>query len=358
MKFGIMTFHRAVNYGAVLQTYALQQTLFELGMDNEVIDYRSDKIEELYRIFTPLLSNIKNLSIYTRAKKKIEFNSFLKKHIKLSKEYRKREEVEKIEALYDAFVTGSDQVWCEKCAKEDITYFLDFVKNSKKKYSYAASIGKSAVSDEMQEKYEDLLKDYAAVSIREKSSRTLMQQCRKEDIYVHIDPTLLLNQEKWNQIAKKRANAGEYILLYTVLGQYKLYDFAKQLSQKTGLPIIYLNETMRNRVKEFDYKVGVSPEEFVGYFANAKYVVTNSFHGTAFSIIYHKQFFVEIEAVGRKNIRSEELMEKLGLSERNINCISLEQYDKEIDWKAVDNILESEREKSKNYLSNISSLCV
>ena len=358
MKLGIVTFHRAINYGAVLQTYALQQTLFELGIDNEVIDYRSEKIERLYKIFTPLLSNIKNLSVYPRAKKKIEFDSFLKKYIKLSNGYREKKELEKIETDYDAFITGSDQVWCEKCAREDSTYFLDFINNSKKKYSYAASIGKSAVSEDLQEKYEKFLKDYSLVSIREASSKELMQQCKKENVNVHIDPTLLLNKEKWNRVAKKQANKGEYILLYTVLGQYKLYEFANQLSKKTGLPIIYLNEAMLNRVKGYKYKVGVSPEEFVGYFANAKYVVTNSFHGTAFSIIYHKKFFVEIEAVGRKNIRSEELMEKLGLSERNINCIDIERYDKEIDWMSVDGILENERKESKDYLRRISDLCL
>lgn len=358
MKFGIMTFHRAVNYGAVLQTYALQTTLAELGMDSEVIDYRSDKIEGLYKIFSPLLSNIKNLSIYTKAKKKIVFNRFLKNHIVLSKEYKSKEELKKIEKEYAAVITGSDQVWCEKCAREDSVFFLDFIKNSKKKYSYAASIGKSSVNEEMEKKYAALLEAYSCVSIREGSSKDLMHRCNKEDVFVHIDPTLLLNEQKWNEIASKRNKSGEYILLYTVLGQYKLYEFANHLSEETGLPIIYLNEEMLHRVKDYHYKVGVSPEEFVGYFANAKYVVTNSFHGTAFSIIYHKKFFVEIEAVGRKNIRAEELMEKLGLEKRNINRMSFEQYDEEICWNSVDNILEKERNKSKNYLKNISKLCL
>lgn len=358
MKFGIMTFHRAVNYGAVLQTYALQTTLTELGIDSEVIDYRSDKIEGLYKIFSPLLSNIKNLSIYTKAKKKIAFNSFLKNHIVLSKKYKSKEELEKIEKEYVAVITGSDQVWCEKCAKEDSAFFLDYIKKSKKKYSYAASIGKSSVNEEMEKKYAALLEDYSFVSIREGSSKDLMHRCNKEDVFVHIDPTLLLNEQKWNEIASKNKESSEYILLYTVLGQYKLYDFANRLSQETGLPIIYLNEEMLHRVKGYHYKVGVSPEEFVGYFANAKYVVTNSFHGTAFSIIYHKKFFVEIEAVGRKNIRSEELMEKLELSERNINCIDIEEYDKEIDWMTVDGILEKERKESRDYLRHISDLCL
>lgn len=352
MKTGIITFHRAVNYGAVLQTYALQKTLFDLEIDNEVIDYRSEAIEALYNPFRPLLHNIRTLDIYTIIKKKNAFEKFLKKNIILSEEYQK-ENLIKTNEKYCTFITGSDQVWCEKCANQDTAYFLDFVKESNKKNSYAASIGKQSLDDNMQKRYQELLKGYHNISIREESAEQIIYGCTDSDANVHVDPTLLLTGEKWDVVAKRPKEKQPYILMYTVLGQYHLYEFARKLAKETGMPIVYLNEKMMKRQKDFHYKVAVSPEEFVGYFANASYVVTNSFHGTAFSVLYHKKFFVEIEAVGRRNIRSEELIQKLGIGERELTEKSITNYDKEINWEEVDSKLDCERKKAWNYLQQI-----
>ncbi len=167
-----------------------------------------------------------------------------------------------------------------------------------------------------------------------------------------IDPTPQLKSEKWERVRKKGVEKKPYILVYTVLGQYHLFEEAKKFSEKTGLTIIYLNDMVLGREKGLSYRMAVSPEEFVGYFAEAKYVFTNSFHGTAFSIIYHKQFLVEIEAVGRRNIRSEELLGMLDLSSRVLGGNDAD-IDMPINWNDVDNKIQSERKKSFNYLKHI-----
>lgn len=352
MKVGIVTFHRAVNYGAVLQTYALQQTLQKMQIENDVIDYRSKCIEKLYCIWKPLLSNLRTLQIYPRTLKKIRFGKFINKHIIMSRSISSSQELKELNMQYDFFITGSDQVWCEKCARSDQTYFLNFA-DPRKKRSYAASIGKDTLSESMEKEYKKLLYDYNVVSVREQSAAQIVKKIEDDIVtYVNIDPTLLLDDSEWKKIAVVPPIKTKYILMYTVLGQYYLFDFARKLSKKTGLPIIYLNEEMMHKYNEFKYKTAVSPEEFVGYFLNAEYVVTNSFHGTAFSIINHKNFFVEIDAVGRKNTRAEELLAKLGIKGREIKDIK-DNYDAEIEWEKIEEKLERERKKSKEYLESV-----
>ncbi|MBE5825482.1 MAG: polysaccharide pyruvyl transferase family protein [Butyrivibrio sp.] len=349
---GILTFHRAVNYGAVLQTYGLQKTLDDLEITSEVIDYRSSVIENPYKSFT--IRSLKTFEFYNRFLKQSRFKSFIKNRINMTEPLWNRDQLGKVEDDYSAIITGSDQVWCKKCAKEEKTYFLDFVKSPSKKKSYAASIGNADISGELKKEYGKLLEGYDQISFREESACGLLaDELQGKEVQVNIDPTLLLNSEKWDKVRNKNVEKSPYILVYTVLGQYNLFDEAHKLAEKTGLPIIYLNDEIHGREKGVIYRSAVSPEQFVGYFAEAKYVLTNSFHGTAFSIIYKKQFLVEIEAKGRRNIRSEELLMKLGLSNRFLTSSSWKHIDNAIDWNGVEEKLDLERKKSKEYLKKI-----
>lgn len=349
---GIITFHRAINYGAVLQTYALQRALKHIGVASEVIDYRTSSIEAMYNPWS--LRTVKSLQFYPGILKKKRFFKFLDQNINMSESCQSEEILASSESDYDLFITGSDQVWCKKCACDDPAFFLDFVKNPKKKKSYAASIGSAIMDNELADMYKGLLEDYDEISVREESAKTLLQDSVfTKNIHVHVDPTLLLDSEKWDKVRAKKVEKRPYILVYTVLGQYKLFNEAKKLSEKTGLPIIYLNDKVLKREKGLKYRMAVSPEQFVGYFAEAEYVLTNSFHGTAFSIIYKKQFKVEIEAVGRRNIRAEELLKKLGIQDRELNEEGVLTIDTAIDWESVGNKLLEERQLAYDYLKRI-----
>lgn len=349
---GILTFHRAINYGAVLQTYALQRALKKLKIDSEVIDYRTDNIEALYNPWS--FRSIVKLQFYPAFLKRKRFFEFLDKRINMSESINDEGMLKTIESDYDTFITGSDQVWCKKCANTETAFFLDFVKDPYKKKSYAASIGNAELDEALVVKFRELLDDYDEVSVRERSAQNLLERgVFDKGIHVHVDPTLLLDSEKWDKVRKKKVEKKPYILVYTVLGQYRLLDEARKLSDKTGLPIIYLNDKVLKREKGLRYRMAVSPEEFVGYFAEAEYVLTNSFHGTAFSIIYKRQFKVEIEAVGRRNIRSEELLKKLELEDRELNEDGVVSIDDVIGWDVVDKRLEEERKKSYDYLQRI-----
>ena len=131
-----------------------------------------------------------------------------------------------------------------------------------------------------------------------------------------------------------------------------LLEYAKKLAALKNLKVIYINDKPIMRVKGIEYKTAVSPEEFLGYIKNAEYVATNSFHGTAFSVIFHKQFFVEYHTKNGRNSRAEELLNKLNITGREI--ISEEPLkDTSIDWESVDNVIGNERVKSINYLKKI-----
>ncbi len=357
MKIGIMTFHRAINYGAVLQAFALCKFINNMGVECEVIDYRSIPLEETYKIFDFKRNNLiagvlKGLiKGHIIAKKKKKFNVFLSSCISLSKNQYEKEELKSLNKEYDAFITGSDQVWSPSCVGFDGAYFLTFAED-KKKNSYAASIGCKSIPENKKEEYKKRLNGYKNISLREENAVDILRKIGiASDMDVNIDPTFLLSSDIYSNIAIKPSEE-KYILVFSVNMPVNLLEYAKKLAALKNLKVIYINDKPIMRVKGIEYKTAVSPEEFLGYIKNAEYVATNSFHGTAFSVIFHKQFFVEYHTKNGRNSRAEELLNKLNITGREI--ISEEPLkDTSIDWESVDNVIGNERVKSINYLKKI-----
>ena len=293
-----MTFHRAINYGAVLQAFALCKFINNMGVECEVIDYRSIPLEETYKIFDFKRNNLiagvlKGLiKGHIIAKKKKKFNVFLSSCISLSKNQYEKEE------------------------------------------------------------YKKRLNGYKNISLREENAVDILRKIGiASDMDVNIDPTFLLSSDIYSNIAIKPSEE-KYILVFSVNMPVNLLEYAKKLAALKNLKVIYINDKPIMRVKGIEYKTAVSPEEFLGYIKNAEYVATNSFHGTAFSVIFHKQFFVEYHTKNGRNSRAEELLNKLNITGREI--ISEEPLkDTSIDWESVDNVIGNERVKSINYLKKI-----
>ena len=234
----------------------------------------------------------------------------------------------------------------------DTTYLLDFEKNSEKKYSYAASFGFTEFPEGTQDVYAGLLKDFQAVSVREQSAVDLLKSSCNLDAFLSLDPTLILGASKWAKLAKKPARDKKYILIYRVQPPVHLLDYAQKLSAETGCEIVYLNSSYTDH-KELYHARFSTPEEFVGWFANAEYVLTNSFHGTAFSIIFQRNLVVELQTKQSTNTRSRDLLAICGLLHRTLpdafDCFTLE----DIDWKSVTEKLEAERKSSIAYLKRL-----
>lgn len=357
-KVGIVTFHTALNYGAVLQTYALQAFLKKMNIENEIINYDCPFIKKCYSPFfianKNLINSIVRGILFNKkiSKKRKNFDLFLKKNIDLSKRYTAIDEMKKDANNYKYFISGSDQVWSPISANFDEFYFLPFAEDNQK-FSYAASIGSGKLSEEEQSVMKRRLKGFDCISVREESAKELLKNLvETPDITVNVDPTLLLEKEAWEEVVEKNKK-GKYLLIFNV--EKPIYDveFAKKIAKEKGLKIIYINDRTIIKDKEIEYIEAPTPDEFITLFANADTIVTNSFHGTVFSIIFEKDFFVEFNNKKNRNIRSESLLKKLGIGNREIINVSNNNSFENISWDKVKEKLEIERERSKQYIDKI-----
>ncbi len=362
-KIGIITFHRAINYGALMQTYALQQVIKKEGGEVRVIDYHSPNIEYAYRLTWGLnKKRIKGwikwfISIPYKLRKKRRFRQFADKKLRTTQSIYTRKNVGECEAHFDRIITGSDQVWNLKISDYDTAYLLDFVNEDKKKYSYSVSIGSYRFEDE----YLPYIQNYAMYSLREKDACEYIEQITGKDGRVDIDPTLLLTGDDWAKEVKKTSLMNQpYIFIYSVHPQNNMIDYAYKLAEEKKCKIIYLHNrenTALLRTKNVKVIFDASPEEFLGYIKNAECVLTNSFHGTVFSILFHKKFFSELITAGGFNNRVFSLLNSLGLGRRILeNQVQLGKeicIDEEIDWSNVEACLAKQRAESIEYVKQI-----
>ena len=364
MKIGIITYHRAINYGAVLQAFALTNFLRQLGVEAEIIDYRNDMLEKLYARsliklrFTP--SGIIKYIFKNRYKNKTydKFQQFIISNSLLSPMSYNRYDIKNTNMIYDVFLTGSDQVWNYRGHGFDDNYFLKFVNVDNKKYSYAASFGLSVIPAQYKNRYRDLLKSFQCLSVREEQGIMIIKEqlgIFKNKAITSIDPTLLLNADAWRKIVFDTDNhlPEKYILVYTFGMTSTLLQFIYTLSAKNNLPIFQITDDFK-KTKRIKNIKEVGPKEFIDLFSKATYVITNSFHGTAFSINFNKQFFVEL-LPGRfmVNSRLENILDLFELKRRLIINGQCSDLDNVIDFESINAILEKEREKSIRYLKDI-----
>lgn len=360
MRIGILSFHTAVNYGAVLQLFALKKYIELLGGDVEIINYVPIKAKRYFNFFGldkglgKFIKKIIMMPFYLYKKKK--FNKFIAKYMKLSDRVNNFESLRLLNSYFDTFIVGSDQVWNYKITGNDTRYLLDFVEESNKKNSYAASFGTSKIPKEYRERYINLLKDFANISVREKQGQKIVNcLCSKESTVV-LDPTLLFDMKEWRNFFSNRAKyeKSKYILIYCMEPSSSIINVAKKISNDTGLKIIMINPF--TELFQIDTSVMVAgPEDFISLFLNAEYVITNSFHGTVFSINFGKKFFVEYLSYTNYDVNSriEHILDLFDLKDRLIIEGNNNDLYENIDYEKVNNILKYEREKSINYLTKI-----
>ncbi len=346
-RIGVLTFHNAINYGAVFQTYALQQTIKSMGGIPCVIDYQSPSIQKAERYicidsfkkFLKSLFNLRQVSI-----KKGKFNKFITDYIDISNRYEKKD-LYKIENLFDKFIVGSDQVWNPYITDYDDVYLLSFVNDNNKKNSYAASFGLSQLPVDWCDECITELSKFRVLSTRERAGKEIITKKIKKEVSVDLDPVFLRTANEWRSLVKNKK--GKYIFVY--MPWEKTLAFAKKLSNETGLPIIQCGwKSILNPGKNIgQIESSLGPDEFLSLLYNSEYVVTGSFHATAFSIIFHKKFFVEIPL--KVGSRIQNLLEMFSLQDRRIGS----ECNKDINWDMVDGLLDEYRLISKERLKNI-----
>lgn len=361
-KTATITFHKAVNYGAILQTYALQQSILKLGIENEVIDYDCRNITKNFDLISTysLKSFIKSILIfplYYRRKK--NFESFMKEKICVTRKIDKQVLFsKKFNDSYDLFITGSDQVWNYQLTNLDETYMLDFVKNNKKKISYAASFGLSKIPEQYIEIYRKNLKTFSKILVRENTGVEIINNLINKKAVSVLDPVFLLSKNEWNNIIKnsKFDNIkNKYILVYMPKKEMKI--FVEFLSKKYNLPVYNITDFSLKRGKFFgNIEFSLGPEDFISAIKNARFVVTASFHAVVFSIIYNKEFYIYIPQNGENGIkrasRLNDLLKILEIKNREINSKFVDDNNS-LEWKKINEKLEMERQYSLKILKEV-----
>ena len=354
-KIGIVTFHNAFNFGAALQAYALQQFLDSCGIENEIVDYQCDYIEKHYKKLikivkgSELKSFVGSLLSYRNNKKGIELSDSFRKRFLRTGRAVTREETAALSGEYSSFIAGSDQVWSPTCVGFDKTYFLDFAR-PEQKHSYAASFGCRSLPEDMTDEYRRLLGDFPVCSVREESGAQICASLGK-DTRVDVDPTMLLDASDWDRVASEPVIRAPYIFVFDILKPATMISYAAELGQQKGIPVYHLNRK-HLPVKGIRYVQPVSADGFVSLIKNAEYVITNSFHGCALSLIYHKQVVVELKNDKGSNSRIAELLGRLGMEARELDNGTVDP-DSPIDWQRVDSYFDEGRESARQYLMTL-----
>ncbi len=353
-KIGIITFHRAHNYGAVLQCYALSHILSKMGYQVEVIDYYPSYLHNQYNLlpsikngivlwFKTLIKLIPILNV--KIKRMRLFNSFISS-LPLSA-YQYDENIDEIKG-YDILIFGSDQIWNPLLSNGVDKVFSGFFKHDGTLFvSYAASTNPRICSDEYKHYFEKILNSFDRISVRENSLSNYLNAIRVNSSIVVLDPVLLLNKKEWSSIAisPKEEN---YLLIYTVPQSPLVRKHAEFIAKAKGLQIIEITPAAKN-VRGKEYRQVVGPRQFLGYFQNASYVVTTSFHGTAFSIKFEKQFS-NIQLGTPVDDRAYNLLEIVGLQEHAIPQKRILEEPMHINYSCIADKLYDSVHKSISYI--------
>ncbi|WP_187367648.1 polysaccharide pyruvyl transferase family protein [Bacteroides bouchesdurhonensis] len=303
-KVGIVSYHREANYGTMLQAYALAAAIKKCGTDCEYIDYYETLLPPAYiSILRRCLSNLYHfLHLPSRGDfgffDSYEFRGILKaftkfheKYIPLSKDSYYFNTLGDLEDKYEFFITGSDQTWSKAMNMNPYAInFLPFIKDYNKKRSYAPSMGTIHLDSDFKDTLIQELAKFSFASCRERPNCNALTPMIGHKIHYVVDPTLLLTKDDWNTIAIPPLIQGKYILAY-ILGTKKcISQFAEKIGREKSLPVYYII-TRPEYLNKKNALNNVGPSEFLGLIRDAEYVVTDSFHGTIFSINYGVNFY-------------------------------------------------------------------
>lgn len=359
-KVGIITFHYAYNFGSKLQAYALQTYLNQIGYGAKIINYIYDFDMYQYRLFhwtsyrerpKRLFRDILTLSKKIQRKKK--FDDFDRKYLDLTKEYHDCDSIKELNSHFDAYIAGSDQIWNTDCTCAVVpAYFLDFAKDTHIfKMAYAPSIAHDKIDKKYIAEFQNGIRNFNVLSVRENTGKTLCQKLTDKPVSQIDDPVFLLTAQQYKNISSPIRNVkkNNYIFVYTLEKNQELIEYAKRVSVQNNLTIVYFSEfKIRDFGKNSINIFNQGPLQFLWLVDNARFVITNSFHATAFSVIFLKQFVTFL--TNKSGSRMKDFLGKFELENRiyregiNINC--------QINTAAVNRRLLQEQNRCREFLCN------
>lgn len=363
---GVVTYHRSINYGAILQAYSLQEVLSDMGYGVELIDYQGLAPMSL-RTIPSRLKHYMWTHLLARAlvgNSRVErTNVFRRRYLRISHiSYDGPQALHMNPPEYDAYITGSDQVWNPLINGGDSSYFLTFAPRDRIRISYAASFGVSTIAERFRDDYAKWLSQIHHLSTREYIGKDIVRELSGRDSVVTLDPTLLLDQGQWDRVATPYGIGGDYILCYYMPGDSVVTkcigDIARRVSCFTGWPVVNIGEKEYMRLVPWRRSIfDAGPAEFVGLVRDASFIVTNSFHGAAFAVNYRKPFVVPINSdiSPERSLASRilTLLGSLGLKERLLPATAAPPEDTilHIEYQSASELLQRERQRSMDFLN-------
>lgn len=345
---GIVTFHNAHNYGAVLQAYGLKRKLELMGVKTEFIQDKHNSVSKKYKLFPSF--NIRTLPNYAKSlvylvlnykKKKARYDAFEYFINKFLPSY----DLNNGKRNYSSIVLGSDQIWnfgiTGGC--KDIYFGINENIVTNKVISYAASMGKAMVKSNFTTEFKTKVGNLNKIGVREKSLGEMIKSEFDLEYFINLDPTLLLERSEWDKLSHNNYKNDDYLLVYEVEKNTNTNSVVKLIASKLGLKIKVIDSKFNKKSNDI-----VSPQDFISLFKNAKFVVTTSFHGTVFSIINEVPFYT-IKFNNGIDVRSSSLLSSLGLENRHINSTE-DVNDINIEYKPVSSKLNEMRYESEKYL--------
>lgn len=317
----VLTIHFGINHGSVLQCYALSKTLGDLGAEVEVIDY----VPARYKMWNNVKIKYPEKSLpwqlafllasaVIRLPQKVVFRSYLKRHIALSRRFSKPDELAASCPPADLYLVGSDQVWNSTYnGSEDKSYLLGFAPQGASRASYAASIGKDELTEGEGSSIAEGVASFAGVSVRESKAAGQLA-AHGIEARVDLDPVFFLNREQWCELSSRKASTEPYVLVYVIAQNYEcMVRQAREIANMRGARL-YVLSVRPIRMPGVDRNfLFANPSDFLALFRDADFVVSNSFHGTAFSIIFRKRF---LTYAAKYNARIENILALTGLERR------------------------------------------
>lgn len=364
MKIKTITCHNVYNVGASLQAYALVKYLENEGHDVEIIDYMPWYLQH-YRLFAINNSKynkkiVRQIYILVKfpkrikakfSKRKRKYDWFTKKYLPLtSKCYLSNKELKECPPEADIYFAGSDQIWNTIFQNgKDPAFYLEFAPQKSIRASYAASFATNDIIEEWKPQVRKWLTDMDYISVREKNGIHIIKKLGLQNIVHVLDPVFLLNKKEWVKIENEISGIEPYILLYDFDDNIKMAEYSRQIAKENDWKLYSIFKNAYSD-KSFEQE---GPAEFLWLVHHAEFIVSNSFHATAFSIIYEKQFvvFPRKEAI---NARMQELLKDLKLENQMLEeNIDGKNIPPKINYDYVRTVVEKKIHESKNYISRV-----
>lgn len=287
-----------------------------------------------------------------------KLQKFVDDNIKLSINQYDESNISEANAVYDGFVCGSDQIWNPELTELNSMYWLGFANENKKKIAYAPSIGVNNLTTNQRHTIKENLSTFCAISCREKDGTDLLNTVVNGRCLNVLDPTLVVEKSFWDSLSEGNTTQQKYLFAYILRGNKEQRQFIELFAKDRNLKIVTVPFLESDFIEWYDLKFGdikrwdCGPDEFIGLIRNAEYVITDSYHGTVFSCIYHVPFF-NLEKFGKaQSSRIQSLEKILEIEGRVVNSYEdISRIDtQKIDWNLVDANIEKEKQKSWHYL--------